>query len=411
MQAGFRLFGGVAAPTLPAVRRDLEQGRGARAMSLQPPADTREEGYSAARHVRRLSVGGRPLLHDERRHQLLELNDTADLIWQALTSEAGEACAVRRLRARGLTTAGAKTYVRQAVGGWLVAGHMAPRSALGALTAPPDHLRRLVIDELSLEVAFHGLPATACDLVAGRFQRGGVGAADRLAVVAHGGLFLFFLNGDIHGACPPEGLAPQLKAVLTELYVRAVDEAFLAHGAMLLRPGASLFLSGPPGAGKTTLALALCAAGWAFGADDIVRVHPDGRASPVPFAACAKSGAWPLLEPAWPELGRMEAWTRSDGQTVRYVMPAGAADRRARNLDVVIVLARQAGARARLEPIGAMDALQAVLESAHAARWSLTGDALAALASRLDRAERRRLVYSDLQGAVGALEELHRGQA
>lgn len=411
MEAAFRLFGDYLAPTLLVVRRDLEHGRGSRAMNAQPPTDPRGDGYAVAPHVTRLSVGGRPVLHDDRRHQLLELNETADLIWQALTSGAGEACAVRRLRARGLTTPEAKAYVGQAVFGWLFAGHMAPRSVLRALAAPPDHLHRLVIDELSLEVAFHGLPATVCDVVAGQFHWAGAGPAARLAIVAHRDLFLFFLNGEIRCACPPERLAPQFKALLTELYVGAVDGAFLAHGAMLLRGGASLFLSGAPGAGKTTLALALCAAGWSFGADDIVRVHPDGQACPVPFAACAKSGAWPLLEPAWPELGRMAAWRRGDGQTVRYVAPPGAVDRRPRPMDAVIVLARRADGPAQLEPIGAMDALRAVIESAHSTRWSLTGEALAALGARLDRAQRWRLVYSDLPGAVRALEELHLGQA
>lgn len=393
------------------MQQDLEQARAPRPTDLRAPVSEAADGFCAASHVARLTVGGRPVLHDGRRRELLELNETADLIWAALTSGGGEGCAVRRLRARGASLDDARAYVRQAAYGWMTAGHLAPRAALRALAGPPDDLRRLTIDELSLEVALHGAPAAACELVAGRFRATGADAADRLAIVAHGDLFLFFLNGEILCACPAGRLAPQLKATLTDLYVEAVDGAFLAHGALLSRDGASLFLSGGPGAGKTTLALALCAAGWSFGADDIVRVEPDGRASPVPFAACAKSGAWPLLEPLWPGFARRPAWTRSDGQMVRYLMPPGASDRTPRPMGAVVVLARRAEGPASLQPIGAMDALRAVIESAHATRWSMTGEALAALAARLEGAQRRRLVYSDLTGAVAALEELLLGPA
>lgn len=369
-----------------------------------PPA-AEPETYSAARHVARLSVGARTVLHDELRQQLFELNGTADLIWQSVTSDAGEARATGQLVAEGLSPDAAQAYVTEAARGWMSAGHIAPRAALRALAGRPCAVRRLSLHGMSLEITCHGLSAEVCDLVASGFYGTGR-VTERLAIVAYRDLFLFFFNGDVRGACPSERLAPHLKATLTELYAARVERAFLAHGAMLTRDGTSLFLSGAPGAGKTTLALALAAAGWTLGADDIVTIHPDGRAKPLPFAACAKSGAWPLLEPLWPELGAEAEWLRADGQWVRYLRPPGPTGPQPRCLDLVVALAREPGAAAVLHPAEPLEALGWLIESAHSAGWALDGAALRALAARLERARSRRLVYSDLGDAVRVLEDL-----
>src|SRR5687767_15117246 len=84
-----------------------------------PP--TGPETYSAARHVARLSVGARPVLHDGLRQQLFELNGTADLIWQSVTSDAGEAQATAQLVADGLSPEAAQAYVTDAARGWMSA--------------------------------------------------------------------------------------------------------------------------------------------------------------------------------------------------------------------------------------------------------------------------------------------------
>lgn len=366
--------------------------------------------FSAASHVERLFVGGRPVVYDELRHQLFELNETADVIWQGLTSDAGEAAAAAGLSALGVEPAEARSYVREASHCWMTAGYMAPLSAIQALARDPDDLRRLVIDEVAMEVAFHGLSAATCDLVAGVLSGPGT-ASDRIAVVAHQGLFLLFVNGDFRCACREDHLAPQLKATITAHYMSRFGQGFLAHGAMLFRETGNLILSGCPGAGKSTLALALSAAGWAFGADDIVRVYPDGRASPVTFAACLKSGAWPLISPLWPQVEALRRWVRDDGQTVRYFTPPKPAARRRCAMDAIVVLARSPGAAVALEPISPLTALQALLEGAHSARWSVTGKDLRTLAARLEGARCRRLTYCDLGEAVQALEHLHAGPA
>jgi hypothetical protein len=201
-------------------------------------------------------------------------------------------------------------------------------------------------------------------------------------------------------------LVPQLKGLLTELYAASVDGGFLAHGGFLTRGETALFLSGAPGAGKTTLTTALAASGWAYGGDDIVRIEADGRACGAPFAAAVKSGAWSLTEPYAPEIAGLPTDRRGDGQLVRYWLPPTLAERSPRPIGAVILLARQAGERAVLRPIEPLVALTAILGSAYAERWSLDGQALEALAATLEAARCRRLVYSDIAEAVAAIETL-----
>src|SRR5690606_30854647 len=118
----------------------------------------------------------------------------------------------------------------------------------------------------------------------------------RVTVIEYAGRQLIYLERRFAAACPCEGLAPDLKAVLSEMYAEAAAPGFLTHGALLTRPGKRLLLSGPPGAGKSTLAVALAHAGWAYGGDDIVHIAPNASAQGAPFAATLKAGSWPLLE-------------------------------------------------------------------------------------------------------------------
>ena len=363
------------------------------------------ESYAVAKHVERFLGAGRAVVHDELRRQLFELNETADLIWQGLTSAEGDAEAVAGLEALGFTTSAARSHVREAAAAWTSAGYMAPQSAARKLGSPPDELRQVVLDDASLEIAFHGTPAWACDEVAGSLL--GVGeTSGRLAVVAHGGQFLFFMNGEIRSACPPERLAPHLKSTLADFCMAVLDRGFLVHGAMLSGKRGAVILSGAPGAGKSTLALAMCAAGWGFGCDDMVRVRPDGGLAPLPFAACLKSGAWPLLAPMWPSIGTLASWTRTDGQRVRYLTPPSMAGISASGVHAVVVLARAPGAAATLSPIAPLEALQALVGSAYSPDRAATNEALRMLAAHLETARCRRLTYSDLDEAVQLLEDL-----
>jgi uncharacterized protein YbaR (Trm112 family) len=70
---------------------------------------------------------------------------------------------------------------------------------------------------------------------------------------------------------------PRAEAYAAQVAARTLMERVRAftvlHAAVLGKPGGALALSGPPGAGKTTLALALLARGWAYYSDDFCPLH------------------------------------------------------------------------------------------------------------------------------------------
>lgn len=366
--------------------------------------------FAAPVGVRRIVVGGRPLLYSAAGQQLFELNETADLIWRAVQSGLPESEISDALAQAGVGRPAAELFVAQALRQWLDAGLLLPTPIAAALAAPPQAVRHLTLDELSAELAFHGAADPQdCDAVFGHLYGQPGGQPVRLAVARCDDRAFLVRDGALVATMPEDGLIPAIKAELTQLYADGVEGAFLAHGALLTRNGASLFATGPPGAGKTTLTLALAAAGWAYGGDDIVRFTPDGRASGAPFAAAVKTGAWPILEPRWPELAQLATWRRADGQATRYLRPPRLAGREPRPLTAVVLLDRRDGAGAELQPLAPVEALSAILDAAYASRWRLDPDALEALATRIEAASCRRFVYSDLDAAVAALEGLADG--
>jgi len=363
--------------------------------------------FVAPPDVHRLEVGGRCLLFSGGRQQLFELNPSADLIWRSLAAGQPPGEVEALLVEYGLPAEQAREFVALGSRQWMQAGHLIPTAVLEDLAAAPTASRTFRLDEMALELAFHGAASPdAADEVFGHLRAPAPAPLERLSVVAHDDLFFLFLDGAPKGAVAAHELTPQIKAILTDRYAQAVRGAFLAHGALLRRNGRSLFLSGQPGAGKTTLTLALSASGFAYGGDDIIRIDPDGQASAAPFAAAVKTGAWPLVERFNPAVASLPTCLRADGQQVRYLLPANRADRAPRPLDAVLLLDRRAGETARLEPVHAVEALHIILESAYSAEGALSPATLKALASTLESAETHRFVYSDLAEAVACIEGL-----
>ncbi|HEY8616502.1 hypothetical protein [Phenylobacterium sp.] len=370
-------------------------------------APVAETSYVAAPGVVRVEVDGRPLLFGEAGQQLVELNPTADLIWRGVASGEPPSQVVETLVALGVAPTDADAFVKSCLQAWLAGGQLIPTAALDALAQAPVAVRHVALDELSVTLSFHGsVDVAAVDAVFGHLCAGRPGDGVRLAVVGIGALYVLFVGGRSLPPVGPDGLAPAIKATLTDHYVQAVSGAFLAHGALLVRDGRSVFLSGDPGAGKTTLTLALSAAGFQYGGDDIVRIEPDGRVLAAPFAAAVKSGAWPLVEAFAPAVAGLPTWLRADSQRVRYYLPPNRAERSPRTLDAVLLLDRQAGAAAALQPLHAVDALTAILASAYSARGALDAAALQGLAGSVARARPHRLVYSDLDAAVALIAGL-----
>jgi hypothetical protein len=361
----------------------------------------------ASAQVRAIEVGDRLVLFHNRRQRLFDLNETAAAIWRQLGN--GLACndIAARLQAGGLPQSDADAFTAAAVTEWLREGFVVPLDVRHALEGQPSATQRLRIGPLTCELRyFEDGDANACSAVFTQFACDDANPARGICIVAHAGHDFLYSGDEPFGMCTPRQTVPALKAMLTADYCAAVADGFVTHGALLYTSGRSVFLAGAPGAGKSTLALALTSRGFAYGTDDIVHIDSRGLATGVPFAAAAKSTGWELLRPYLPHLDTLPSYERADAQVTRYVLPERQETGEPRPIDIAVRLDRRPGAKARLEPLSPLEMLCLVLDAGYTARRAIDPSTLERLAHNLSRAQSYRFVYDDLAGAVAAMEGL-----
>ena len=203
-------------------------------------------------------------------------------------------------------------------------------------------------------------------------------------------------------------MAPAFKALLVAGLLNETTAFTALHSACLVSHGKALLLCGSPGAGKSTLAAALDAAGFEYDGDDITLLDRSGRVQGVPFAFTAKAGSWPLITRFRPEIRSLAIHQRFDERRVRYLPAANPAEAGWKPLGWIIKLRREAGAPAALHPRNPADALSDLMEEA----WSRSGHSKVAdmhmLVGIVSNALCHELVYSDLDDAVGLLKRICR---
>ena len=364
-----------------------------------------QDRYKPAPSVRRMDLGGRNLLFCERRQQLFELNPAADMIWGALLEESPPRAARRLVAQFGGDPEEARGHVERQLAQWLREGYWEPAEARRPAA---EGALRLTVEGARVEVLCSD-PVVIGRLheVFGQFPAfaGAPSTSIRITPWAQG--FHLYDGERYIGASAADEVVPRIKAMLTERVVGRRFDGFFAHGALVAKGPVLAMLSGPPGAGKSTLALAMQAAGWALRADDLIRVDRNARFRGVPFAPAIKEGAWPLLQALWPDLANWPTELRTDGQRVRYA-PAVPGPGRPGTPDLFIALSREDGAAARAEPLDPVDALALLLGEAFSARARISSHLMAGLVERFRRTACRRLVYGALEDGVLAVETLRR---
>jgi hypothetical protein len=347
-------------------------------------------------------------LFHEGRQELVALNETASRIWQDLALGWAPFVVAQTLVAQGAPPAAGLGYVEDALQRWLGAGWMVPADLAGPASEPPLARLNLSVLDVGFDVAFFGAvpPPGVLDMLAP--LRGDGAAQHELKVAAWQGHWVLFAGSTSRGVYGPDQLAPAIKAALTDQLVVSVGEGFIAHGGLVEAASSRIFLSGAPGKGKSTLTLALGAAGFECLSDDIVHVDQRGWMRGAMFAPALKSGSWPLLAQILPALETLPVHHRADGQDVRYatdVISAGPG----RPLDIFIALDRRADGPAELQPMSRLDAMSLLLKDAFASAGRVSAADMQALAHTFAAVRAYTLRYADLFGAVEQLRTLVHG--
>jgi hypothetical protein len=349
-------------------------------------------------------VAGRNLVFSSTRQKVYELNDTAAEVWRSLHDGRAPRSIVERLVKEGHAPASADGYVSSMLAEWNRLGIRPPLQKLVRSCANERLRQSIDLTGLRICLRFRMPQAQASSQIFEHLAVDGQSHDVTFDIVNRGRECHLYRNRQWIDACSCEGLAPVLKGRLMTEVLQGDTHVLALHAATLAFRRRLLLLCGRPGAGKSTLTLALAHAGFGFASDDLALLHTDGKVSGVPFAAAVKPGSWPLVAKLWPRLLHAPVFVRGDGKRVRYVVPHAIDSPGAKPVGWVVLLCRERNADATLAPIDFSEALEGLLAGAYADRERLTTAGFAALITAVARARCFRLVYADLNDAVRTLQ-------
>ena len=140
-------------------------------------------------------------------------------------------------------------------------------------------------------------------------------------IVANNDQWDIVVDGHLTATREKASIVALVERLLIQRVIAATPHLLTLHAAVLQRDGLPLLLTGPSGAGKTSLSLALARAGWSFGSDEIVLLGRDRMLRPLPLPPCVKARSFPLVESWFPELRAAPEHERY-GHIVKY-LPIG----------------------------------------------------------------------------------------
>jgi hypothetical protein len=347
----------------------------------------------------------RPVLFSEAIQKIYELNQMAAYIWCSLLDRKPAEAICQDLTKFGLDRAAAQDCVRQALQNWLKLGLIEVDWKLDETQAFAARVGKLAVNIRTsserltqLLKPLFGQCSEVSDSIEDTFE---IVELDRQVHIFH--------NRACIARCAINELVPTLKAHITEQVTLKSSPDIALHSACLLSGGRGLLVSGPPGAGKTTLAVHLMEAGFAYAADDIVLIAPDGRATGVLFAPALKQGAWTMIEKLRPDLGESAVHSRPDGKRVRYLNAPSSTGDGSVPVGWIIFIKRAPNIRAKLAPLGQLETIRRLIDGSYTPDGKLSHQAFHAMKRTVADAKSFELRYSDAAEARDAIVELCNG--
>jgi hypothetical protein len=358
--------------------------------------------FKLSEGVHPLSLGGQQLLFSARNEKLYKLNTTAALLASMLHEGSTFAALTAGLTRRGFGREAAVGTVLELLCQW--SAQNIAHATLSASDAPRCREQSIHIAGVDVAIRYANADQYArISPIFSHLARPASRLADRIEVIEGDGLAFVSRNGGAASVIGASQAAPFIKALLVEAVLAAAPPNIALHTACLGHRNRALLLSGPPGAGKTTLTVALSRSGFDYVSDDITLLGSDGRVQGVPFPPAIKKGARPLLARYCADIAALPIHMRLDDVPVRYLGVPRPLRIAWMDAGWIVHLHRVAGARPELRKLDPVGALAQLMGEAHSSAGAATIDEMRALIALAERARCFDLIYSDLDAAVEAL--------
>jgi hypothetical protein len=364
-----------------------------------------------ARDTTFLLLGERKLLFSEARQELFELNDIAAFIWCSLEEGLPLEAIAAALAERGVGRSDAERFVASILSDWARTGLVSvARPTAGS--AASDGARSVALSLPNCGVVLRLGSERIADLVlpaVGHLATGDAADLDPIELSERGDAIALSHGERLVEICKQSEIVASLKAYLTQKVLDRSAPNVVVHAACLVHDAKAVLMIGRPGAGKTTLTLALAHAGFGYAGDDIALLTPGGSVQGVPFAAAVKSGSWDLVSRFVPDFGALPVHWRADRKRVRYVVPPQVGAQTGRPVGWFLFLRRKAGERPALADIEPAEAMTRLIAHSYAQGGRLSTTGAHALAASLSGARICDFTYSDLDDAVEAIKAVCHG--
>jgi len=379
----------------------------------------RAAGHPAAA-IRRFAVDGGLLLLDKNTNTLFAYNEVAGRIWDAMQARRPEAEIAAEIAAEwSIPAARAQDDVRGIMTLWQTQGlleggertaHPAPAPAAAPIqpsTQPAEWICTIRGAPISFSIAEELVHTSRA--MFGHLETPAAEPKTRMTVTrAVSGEIALIVDGHerLRTGDPALAIGALFVAVL-ECIRPGVQWFALLHGAALARNGHAFALAGMPGAGKSTLAAGLIAAGFDYLADDLVALSsPDAAVVPWPLPLSLKSGSLGILTPRLPQLATAPHY-RTKNMDARLLIPdARAWDAEPVALRTLFFPRFIAGTAPEVRRLSPFDALQRLLADRVWLGDPITEERVASFLAWLNDIPAYALTYGTLDDAVGLVESI-----